>query len=538
LDDAQRERLIVNYLSRYGKGLTPEQVARIAHDPESRNTLVLRTLLDELICFGIHEKLDERIDYYLAAESIGDFFQRVLRRAEEDYGRELVRDTLALIAVSHDGMSESELLDMAHITPLHWSAFYCAFAAHFTVRNGRVNFSHRHMHDAAVARYLDAQSERAFRRRVIDYFTNSGEFTERTKESKHSLFRSVVTYFAKRTEAPTCEQKSEDNTRAWSELAHQYYCASMNKELHALVLRPEVFDYFYKKNIMRLVHIWQHLKTDVSGSFSLNDYLADERKNTDSNYYHNIGHFSELYFKDFNTAKNAYNKVIMLFRSSASTNPEAFNANNIAITLNNLGNLHYHLREYKSAENELLESLKIRRCLATMKPGVCDSGTAATLNNLGLLHFNLQDYTLAEKEFQEALEIYRCLAAENPEVFNERMAAMLNNLGALHDKLQNHELAEKEMQEALEIFCQIAEKHPDIFNDDVAMTLHNLAFLHSKTRNYELAEKEYRKALDIRRRLAANYPEAFDSEVAITLYNLGAMHYELLQDYRLAEVEI
>ncbi len=405
LDHAQQRELIANYLRRFGKELTPEQIARIADDPENRNTLVLRTLLDELVCFGVHEELDARIDYYLAAENIEDFFQRVLQRAEEDYGREVVRDTLALIAVSHEGMSETELLDMAHILPLRWSAFYCAFAAHFTVKNGLVNFSHRYLYAAAAARYLDTQSERAFRRRVINYFTNSGEFAAR-------------------------EEKSEA-TRAWSELAHQYYCARLNKELHALVLRPKVFDYFYWKKVDRLVSLWQQLRADVSGGFSLNDYVADEDENPDPRYYFEVGYFSDEYFKEFYTAEKAYKKALILSRRLAAKNPEAFESK-VALTLNNLGNLHSDLKNYASAEKEYREALEIYRRLAATNPEAFESDVATTLLNLGTLHSALQDYASAEKELWEALEIRRRLAAKYPEAFESDLNRTLNNLKILH----------------------------------------------------------------------------------------------------------
>ncbi len=509
LDQAQQRELIANYMHRYGKKLTPEQIARIADDPENRNTLVLRTLLDELVCFGVHEELDARIDYYLAAENIEDFFQRVLQRAEEDYGREVVRDTLALIAVSHEGMSETEMLDMAHILPLRWSAFYCAFAAHFTVKNGLVNFSHRYLYAAAAARYLDTQSETAFRQRVIDYFTNSGEFATR-------------------------EEKSEE-TRAWSELAHQYYSACLNKELHALLLRPEVFDYFYEKNIERMVSLWQQLRADVSGGFSLNDYLADEYENPAPWYYFKVGYFSNEYFQEFDTAEKAYEKALILFRRQATENPEAFESK-VAMILNNLGSLHHDLKNYTSAEKKYREALQIRRRLAAKNPETFESDVAQTLNNLGILHCDLKNYASAEKEYREALEIQRRLVAKNPEAFEPDVAATLNNLGNLHCKLLDYTSAEKEYRVALEIRRRLTTKHPEVFEPDVAMTLNNLGILHYNLQDYASAEKGYREALEIRRRLAAKNPEALESEVANTLNGLGALHCDL-QDYASAEKE-
>ena len=57
---------------------------RIAAAPQSANPLYLRVLLDELRRFGEYERLEERISYYLKAESIVTLYQRVIARWEED----------------------------------------------------------------------------------------------------------------------------------------------------------------------------------------------------------------------------------------------------------------------------------------------------------------------------------------------------------------------------------------------------------------------------------------------------------------------
>ena len=339
LDNDRRRELVADYLRRFGKKLSPQQTARIADDPEIRNTLVLRTLLDELVCFEVHEELDARIDYYLAAESIRDFFQRVLQRAENDYGREIVRDAAALIAVSDSGMSETELLGMTHILPLQWSAFYCAFSTHFTVKNGLVNFSHRYLREAAAARYLAPQQEAEFRKRIIGHF--------------EPLLQSAGNgSFAREVDADGPYREKGTETRIWNELAHQYYSMHMNRELHALVLRPEVFDHFYKGNVGRLVSIWQQLR---SGGFTLDDYLADERQAGE--YYYNTGYFSYQYFREYHSAINAYNKALKLYRNMDRNVSISFNSL-VADTLNDLGNIHRDLKDYISAKKSITKHLR------------------------------------------------------------------------------------------------------------------------------------------------------------------------------------
>lgn len=557
LDNDRRRELVADYLRRFGKKLSPRQTARIADDPESRNTLVLRTLLDELVCFGVHEELDARIDYYLAAESIGDFFQRVLQRAENDYGRELVRDVAALIAVSDSGMSETELLGMTHILPLQWSAFYCAFSTHFTVKNGLVNFSHRYLRDAAAARYLAPQQEAEFRKRIIGYFEPLLQSTGNDS-------------FARGADADgPCREKGTE-ARIWNELAHQYYCMRMNKELHALVLRPEVFEHFYKGNVGRLVSIWRQLR---SAGFPLDDYLADERQSGE--YYFRVGYFCGQCFNELYSATEAYYKALNIYRSMAGKDHETFdfcialalnnlgavhcsksdytsaikdyhealqifrhlaetkqytNPDAVATLLNNLGTCHYIIHDYISAKSELNEALDIRRYLSAINPNTYESDLASTLCNLGNLHFALTDYLSTEKEYLEAIRIYRHLVAMSPDTFEHDLAKALTNLGNLYFSMENYSVKERNYRvevinkEALEIYRRLATINPDTVEPDLAKTLNNLGTLNITTADFISADKYLREALAIYHRIGAKSPGIFDACTAEVLTNIGGMY--------------
>lgn len=552
LDSKPRRELIVKYLKRYGKELTPAQVARIADDAENKNTLVLRTLLDELLCFGDYQ-LDGIINYYLSAESIDDFFQRVLQRAERDYGEELVRDTLSLIAVSYAGMSENELIDMARILPLQWSAFYCAFAAHFTVKNGLVNFSHRYLYDAVVARYLDSDTELSYRRRVIDYFTNSGAFTNR--------------------------EETREERGTWSELAHQYYSAKLNKELFTLVLQPKVLEFFYKNNAVRLANIWSQLMAD---GYSIGSYLIFSFSSEESNARYNffISAFCHLYFDQTDIVEKSIRKSLKSYRSLAKINPAKYDlyvsdmldflgiilmlrndyaesekyfmesiqtfsqidTQNIeekdfgmAMRFNNLGSVHIEQFRYPTAEQEFYESLKISRRLALLAPDKYNFLLAANLGNLGILHNKINDYVTAEKEMRESLEIYRQLALMDPDEFDHDVAVVQSNLSFLHDAMNDSAQAEKECIEALEIYRRLASMLPDKYDKDVAEQLNHLGSIHSLY-DYVAAEKEYMESLEIRRRLAEKNTDEYESGIARVLYNLGILHAKT-KNFKEAEKE-
>lgn len=113
-NDDQKYEFISEYLSLVGKRLNESQYNRIIHSPITNNALVLRSLLDELICFGSYEYLDDRINYYISSNSVADFFDRILQRMEKDYeGAQLL---LAVLSVSEHGLSENELVGITGIS--------------------------------------------------------------------------------------------------------------------------------------------------------------------------------------------------------------------------------------------------------------------------------------------------------------------------------------------------------------------------------------------------------------------------------------
>ena len=176
LDVDRRSLLVKNYLKLYAKTLTEKQVERIVTDSQCENTLVLKTLLDELINFGIYEKLDERIEYYLKADTIDDFYQALLESYEEDYkeyDEDFVKKTLSLIAASKNGLTEDEILSIAEVDkPIYWSSFYCSFDKMFCLKNGRISFSHTYIREAVEKRYYLNEPNCSYRYNIANYFAS------------------------------------------------------------------------------------------------------------------------------------------------------------------------------------------------------------------------------------------------------------------------------------------------------------------------------------------------------------------------------
>lgn len=229
--------------------------------------------------------------------------------------------------------------------------------------------------------------------------------------------------------------------------------------------------------------------------------------------------------KLYHLVEDYYVKSLKDCRERAKNNPSYDRL--VALTLNNLANLHTDLNQLEIAEEEYKETLEIYRNLAKVNPEAYLPNVATTLNNLAVLYWNLNRHDIAEVEYKEALEIYRNLAKANPDAFLPFVATTLNNLGVQHNYLNQREIAEADFKEALEIRRKLAKDNPDDYLPDIAVTLNNLANLHNVNNQPELAEGEYKEALEIRRNLANENPNAYLPDFAETLNNLAVLHSDL-----------
>ncbi len=191
----ERKELIRLFLHDYGRSLSPARVDRLAAAPQSGNPLYLRVLLDELRLFGQHERLEERLDYYLQAASPYELYEKVIVRWEEDYGKDangkptqVVGDTLSLLWAARRGLTESELLDALGrdgqpLPRAAWSPLFLAMADALVSRGGLLSFAQDFLRTAARDAYLPTEShQRPAHTRLADYFERQPAGPRRTDE--------------------------------------------------------------------------------------------------------------------------------------------------------------------------------------------------------------------------------------------------------------------------------------------------------------------------------------------------------------------
>ena len=519
LNYEQRSKFVVEYLEKVGKHLDDNQLNRILYDPENENTLVLKTMLDELICFGSYEHLNDRIDYYLSATSIPDFFDRMLHRMEDDYQE--VRRILSLIAVSEHGLSEEELIAMTGLRQMDFHQFYCAVSAHIVTRNGLLTFGHLYITDAVWNRYHldDTNSAKPCRESIISYF-NSIEIS--------------------------------DHNRQISELAYQYYHTDDYENLYKTILGFEAFNMYYATSdgTALLASYWRKLLKADPEKYQLRNYLdlPYEGIAIEDLPYLDIGLFVQEYMADYHTSLRYTQTYLLMAQFSGKED-----TSEIAISYNDIGTIYHNFGNYDKALEYSFKAQAIREKVLGLK----HPGTAISYNNIGYIYNSLGDYNKSLEYYSKALAIQeKVLGLEHPDT-----ATSYNNIGLVYGNLGDYDKALEYHSKALAI-CEnvLGLEHPgtaisynniggvyDSLGDydkaleyyfkalaidekvlglehlSTALLYNNIGFVYDSLGNYDKALEYYFKALAIREKiLGLSHPDT-----ATSYNNIGGVYYDL-----------
>ena len=176
----EQKRFIGEYLARYRKSLTAKQSKTLQGHPLSGNPLFLLTVLEELRVYGVHEKLEHRLNELLSpppsklqgeAPSADDVFEHVLSRLEKDIGKKSVQLAMESIWASRSGLLQDELLAIAKLTPAKWATIQNALDDSLYESRGKINFGHDYLRKAVQDRYdLTGKRKLNLHRRMAEWF--------------------------------------------------------------------------------------------------------------------------------------------------------------------------------------------------------------------------------------------------------------------------------------------------------------------------------------------------------------------------------
>uniref|UniRef100_A0A8D0QT59 Nephrocystin-3 n=2 Tax=Artiodactyla TaxID=91561 RepID=A0A8D0QT59_PIG len=429
-----------------------------------------------------------------------------------DIDKELMRQILCLVNVSHNGVSESELMELypemswAVLTSLIHSLHKMCL---LTYGCGLLKFQHLQAWETVRLEYMeDPAIISSYRQKLTNYFTMQ-------------LSQDRVTW------------------RSADELPWLFQQQGSKQKLHDCLLNLFVSQNLYKRgHFAELLSYWQFVGKDKSAmAAEYFDSLKQYEKNCDgeesmiclADLYETLGRF----LKDLGLLSQA---VVPLQRSleirETALDPDH---PRVAQSLHQLASVYVQWKKFGNAEQLFKQALEI----SENAYGVDHPHIARELEALATLyqkqnkyeqaeHFRKKSFKIRQKATRRKGNLYgfallrrRALQLEELTLGKDTPdnARTLNELGVLYYLQNNLETAEQFLKRSLEMRERVlGPDHPDC-----AQSLNNLAALCNEKKQYDKAEELYERALDIRRRaLAPDHPS-----LAYTVKHLAILYKKM-----------
>ncbi|XP_023605300.1 nephrocystin-3 isoform X2 [Myotis lucifugus] len=488
------------------------------------------TLFGKMIaCAGRSGNLDKILHQCFQCQDTVSLYRLVLRSIQEsmanDMDKELMKQILCLINVSHNGVSESELMELypemswAVLTSLIHSLHKMCL---LTYGCGLLKFQHLQAWETVRLEYMeDATIISSYRQKLINYFTMQ-------------LSQDPVTW------------------RSADELPWLFQQQGSKQRLHDCLLNLFVSQNLYKRgHFAELLSYWQFVGKDKSAmAAEYFDSLKQYEKNCEgeenmmclADLYETLGRF----LKDLGLLSQA---VVPLQRSleirETALDPDH---PRVAQSLHQLASVYVQWKKFGNAEQLYKQALEI----SENAYGADHPHIARELEALATLyqkqnkyeqaeHFRKKSFKIRQKATRRKGNLYgfallrrRALQLEELTLGKDTPdnARTLNELGVLYYLQNNLETADQFLKRSLEMRERVlGPDHPDC-----AQSLNNLAALCNEMKQYDKAEELYERALDIRRRaLAPDHPSlAYTVKHLAILYKKMKKHIEALPLYERA----
>ncbi|XP_066483687.1 nephrocystin-3 [Tiliqua scincoides] len=536
-----------------------KQLEKHCHSVAACNALYI-SLLGRIITGARNvENMDVILQQCFQCHDTVSLYKLVLRSIQESLkshkDKSLMREVLCLIAISHNGISESELMELC--PEMSWAllallVYHLHKMCFLTYGCGLLKFRHLQAWETVKLVYMEGTPDAfgSYRQKLIDYFAIQ-------------LSQERVTW------------------RSADELPWLFQQQGDKQKLHKCLLNLFVSQNLYKRgHFAELLSYWQLLGKDKSSmaaeyfsSLKLYEKSCEGEESMISlaDLYETLGRFLKdlgllsqaiaplqrsleiretaldpdhprvaqslhqlagvyVQWKKFGNAEQLYKQALEISENAYGTEHLR-----VARELDALATLFQKQNKYEQAEHLRKKSFKIQQKAARRKGslygfallrqralqlegltlGKDTSDNARTLNELGVLYYLQNNLETAELFLKRSLEMReRVLGPEHPDC-----AQSLNNLAALSNEKKHYDKAEELYERALNIRRQaLAPDHPSL-----AYTVKHLAMLYKKLGKLDKAVPLYELAVEIRQKsFGPKHPS-----VATALVNLAVLYCQM-----------
>lgn len=211
------------YLKGYSKALSGVQESHISNSSLLKNPETLMVFLEELLQFGVYEKLGDFVEHYMSAATVEDLYLKVLERMDSDFGFSRMKDVFRYIVLCRFGISEDTLVKLLKLNNIEWVAIYTAILPFVSVSGGYLTMDDPNM-AAAARKHYDIASVEQNRRFVSRLVRIIKDDTARLKTLIRNrimeeggwseyMFHLVTTAFAERYFAGPDESTPQEEER-------------------------------------------------------------------------------------------------------------------------------------------------------------------------------------------------------------------------------------------------------------------------------------------------------------------------------------
>lgn len=453
MNKVNKMKFIEDYLEIYGKSLKKEMTDKIAISDIFDRPMIIRTLLDELLRVGEHNKIGKQIDYYLERQGTAGFFNAFLEQMESDYEikvKGMVGKILSLIWIAHKGLSEQDLLSIANAPQLYWLPLYNALENQLINKNGLLYFVNEDLEDAVEKRYLDTSDKKLeAHNKLADYFFN----------------------------------QEPDHVQTFDQLPYHLQQISDWNRLKNYLGRIEVIQAFRKERSVDLINYWK----DLANYFDMGEvYLEsmEEYSKKDDVTPLQIAYACEK-VGDFLMINQYLNTQLHFYEKAAKIKKEVLGEFHpkTAEALANLGKSYSSLNRNKEAESLLLEAIEKYKKIKDGK----SSTLAFMQDNLAQIYYETGRIKKAEALRKKSMEIVN----DEFGIDNPVSAMALIKQIVFSEKLKNLKKVASKAERALEILRKaLGDRHYG-----VAFALIAMGIIRIDQRRFEEGEKLIKRAL-------------------------------------------
>uniref|UniRef100_A0A8C4EWM6 Nephrocystin-3 n=1 Tax=Dicentrarchus labrax TaxID=13489 RepID=A0A8C4EWM6_DICLA len=472
-------------------------------------TLLARMIISGISCWSLEKSLEQCLQCQDTMSLYRQALKITLNSLNTDRERHIMREILCLVCASHNGVSESEVLD--HFPDVEFPVlssllYHLNRLCIVTLRCGLIRFQHLQAWEAVRLEFLGGgSSSAAYREKLIHYFSQQ-------------LSQDRVTWRVA-DELPWLLQQQEDRTKLQLSLLNLFVSQNLYKRGH----------------FSELLAYWQYVGKDKSSmATEYFESLKHYEKSCESedgmtklaNLYETLGRF----LKDLGLPSQA----VAPLQRSLEIRETALDPDHpsVARSLHQLAGVYVQWKKYGNAEQLYKQALEI----SENAYGAEHVSVARELESLAMLYQKQNKYEQAEKLGKMSVKIRQKTARQKGHMYGFTLlrrralqleeltlgkdsadcAKTLNELGVLYYLQNNLDAAKIFLTRSLEMRQRVlGPDHPDC-----AQSLNNLAALHTERREYETAEDMYERALDIRKKaLSPDHPS-----LAYTLKHLAMLY--------------